>query len=416
MTTRSRRQFALLLLVFLFSRSFGQWFQQNSGTTASLNDIFTINSTTAVAVGDDGMILKTTDAGNNWIAKPSGTANRLNRVGFGGDEGYAVGNGVLSRTTDAGETWVPSTFPNNFSAVAMSFWAVYVGDDAGVLRYSSDGGVTWNERQFSDPLLEMGIDNYVPPMNDYVLTMAGRLHTWHHAFSFADWDSITNPVGFWDELTGGSLKGGSYQYLVGYFGNPGPLPWIARKYTFDSAWVRIGDVLPAPFVPEDIEPIIFSSKVFTCGSSGRIFVSTDYGDAWVEQTSGVTTTLNAISFVNEDVGFAVGEEGTILYTLNGGTTSVDESLVLPEEYFLYQNYPNPFNPSTTFSFDIPFSSFAILKVYDIIGREVATLVNEDMKPGSYHVTFDASGLASGVYLYRLTAGSFSDVKKLLVLR
>ena len=99
------------------------------------------------------------------------------------------------------------------------------------------------------------------------------------------------------------------------------------------------------------------------------------------------------------------------------TTGTDEDPpLMPTEIALMQNYPNPFNPSTTISFDIPHSSFVVLKVYDIIGREVATLVSEEMKPGSYEVTFDAAGLANGVYLYRLTAGSFSDVKKLLLLK
>jgi len=88
----------------------------------------------------------------------------------------------------------------------------------------------------------------------------------------------------------------------------------------------------------------------------------------------------------------------------------------PEGFRLEQNYPNPFNPSSAVTFQIPHSSHVVLKVYDVLGREVATLVNEELKPGSYEVPFDASGLASGVYLYRLTAGYFSDVKKLLVLR
>ena len=88
----------------------------------------------------------------------------------------------------------------------------------------------------------------------------------------------------------------------------------------------------------------------------------------------------------------------------------------PSAYTLFQNYPNPFNPSTVIGFQVPSSGFVSLKVYDVLGREVATLVNEREKAGSYSVTFDAGNLPSGVYFYRITAGSFVETKKLVVLR
>ncbi len=89
---------------------------------------------------------------------------------------------------------------------------------------------------------------------------------------------------------------------------------------------------------------------------------------------------------------------------------------MPGAFVLSQNYPNPFNPTTKINFSIKVASFTTLKVYDIVGREVATLVNERLQRGSYETTFDGRGLASGVYLYRLQAGSFIETKKLLLLR
>jgi hypothetical protein len=90
--------------------------------------------------------------------------------------------------------------------------------------------------------------------------------------------------------------------------------------------------------------------------------------------------------------------------------------VIPLTYWLEQNYPNPFNPSTRISFSVRGSGFVSLKVYDVLGREVRTLVNEDLQPGSYEVTFNADGLASGVYLYRLRAGTFTQTKRMVLLR
>ncbi len=87
----------------------------------------------------------------------------------------------------------------------------------------------------------------------------------------------------------------------------------------------------------------------------------------------------------------------------------------PKNFMLNQNYPNPFNPATTISFQIPKSSFGTLKVYDALGREVATLINEQKSPGTYSVNFNGSNLSSEMYLYRLQAGDFVETKKLTLL-
>jgi hypothetical protein len=100
-----------------------------------------------------------------------------------------------------------------------------------------------------------------------------------------------------------------------------------------------------------------------------------------------------------------------------GVASVENiSGVTPDNYTLSQNYPNPFNPSTTINFTIPNSEFVTLKVFNILGSEVATLVNENLTAGAYRFSFEAQNLASGVYLYELTAGSFREIKKMNLLK
>jgi hypothetical protein len=89
---------------------------------------------------------------------------------------------------------------------------------------------------------------------------------------------------------------------------------------------------------------------------------------------------------------------------------------LPASYSLWQNYPNPFNPTTTISYQLPTQSHVTLKVFDVLGREVATLANDVKQPGEYVATWNAEKVPSGVYFYRLTAGNFIETKKMVLMK
>jgi hypothetical protein len=94
----------------------------------------------------------------------------------------------------------------------------------------------------------------------------------------------------------------------------------------------------------------------------------------------------------------------------------DEQNNLPIVFALEQNYPNPFNPTTTIKYTIPTSQFVTLNVFDMIGREITSLVNEEKSPGNYEVKFDGSSFASGIYFYRLKAGNYLETKKILLIK
>ncbi len=100
----------------------------------------------------------------------------------------------------------------------------------------------------------------------------------------------------------------------------------------------------------------------------------------------------------------------------GNLVSVKEEIENPTAFHLYQNYPNPFNPTTTIKYQIPELSFVTIKVYDVLGSEVATLVNEEKAVGSYEVEFNATALPSGIYFYKLQAGSFVETKKMVLMK
>jgi hypothetical protein len=115
-----------------------------------------------------------------------------------------------------------------------------------------------------------------------------------------------------------------------------------------------------------------------------------------------------------------GETGLLLgwgLRLNNAVSGVDPiSPIIPDRFRLYQNYPNPFNPVTTIRFDLAKNSNVKIRIYDILGREVRTLVNEFKPAGTYELKFDASSIASGTYFYKIEASDFVDIKKMVLVK
>lgn len=156
----------------------------------------------------------------------------------------------------------------------------------------------------------------------------------------------------------------------------------------------------------------------TGGSDGKgyIYRTTNSGDTWVQEWEGsiIKSDLFDLKAQGTSALWSVGNHNTILkYELPIGI--IPNSNIV-SDYLLQQNYPNPFNPVTKIRFDIPESRFSVLKVFNIIGEEVTTLVNEKLNIGSYEVIFNGSNLPSGVYFYRLTSGDFTQERKMVLVK
>jgi hypothetical protein len=154
------------------------------------------------------------------------------------------------------------------------------------------------------------------------------------------------------------------------------------------------------------------------GHPGTILKTTNGGVDWIPQKSGTRRALFSIYFVSSSTGWIVGQYGTILKTTDGGVTFVgeDNKSVMPEKYILSQNYPNPFNPATVINYSIPVTGNVKIDVFDLLGRKIKTIVNEEKSAGTYIVKFDASFLSSGVYFYRLQVGNFVSTKKMVIMK
>ena len=350
----------------------------------NLNDVtfFANNSTGNIIVGDNGTLVRLTpDHQLDYLSNPAGSYN-LNAVegyGFNPSIIFAVGNsGTVIRSTDGGLTWTLLDFINqaDLEEVDVEDDGLYVvvGGSDYTAAQSTDGGETWTQIAVGDKPSSGG-------------SMGFRA------------------IYFYDDNLG----------FVG-----GPWGLAAKTTNGGTDWTTFS--LP-DF--DNINSIYFSSpdSGIAVGTPGIARFTTDGGASWFEDPD-VTTFLNGQNIrkiipADNHIGYVIGEGSYFLTVADDSTllTPVEEEFeTLPDEYTLSQNYPNPFNPLTTIRYSVPQIELVTLKVFDVLGSEVAILVNEEKPVGNYEVEFDANSLPSGVYLYQLKAGSYVETRKMILLR
>jgi len=419
----------LITVLLLVEGGIAQWVQQNSGTTSNLADVVMLDSSIAIAVGRDRSILRTTNAGTTWVnvAAPLSFIQPWNGISFFDTTyGIIVGDhGAAVTTSNGGKNWLWRDVPGGqkcLSALHIGPDNIYVGADSGWVYHSLDTGKTWASEKislWSIRSLFRWRGQVIIGVSAYALTPYS-LCTQFVAPSLP-WNETILPYfqGLGSEAFSGEFcNGGGAVFIVGVQGDKRTAPAIIRKTMSDTTWhvVSTGILLDGTLLGISAPS---ASVIFACGSNGMIFKTTDGGDTWTVATVPTTRTLNAIYFYSERRGFAVGDSGTIFYTNNGGDIVVDvgkEPSPAPQEFLLDQNYPNPFNPVTVISYQLSVTSFVAVRVYDLLGREVAILVNEEKPAGNYLARWNATNFPSGVYFYRLIAGGFSETKKLSLIK
>ena len=412
-----------------------QWISQSGNTTENLVDIIMLDSLKAIAIGDRNGILRTSDAGSTWDNQTIALSATFhwNKISFFDPlNGEIVGDHRILTTSDGGLHWQVITLPTStqmcLSVMQTESAGIYVGTDSGWVYSTSDTGNNWiSEKISSWPILKffnwrgpaiIGVSKYA--LTPYSLCIQYVIPT-------PSWGEEILPFnrGLGSEAFNAEFcNGGGSGFIVGVFGDLWSQPAIVRKLINDTAWYSLSiDLGAGPLLGVSAPS---ADIIYTCGSDGRIYKTTNGGDAWTKLTVPTTRNLRAIFFYDENHGFAVGDSGTILYTSDGGenTVSTKQRASIPKEFVLKQNYPNPFNPSTVIDYQLPVNSYVILKVYDMLGKEVAVLVNENMTAGNHNAVWNASRRASGIYFCHLDVrttdnrktGLFSDTKKLVVVR
>ncbi|MBX7047324.1 MAG: T9SS type A sorting domain-containing protein [Ignavibacteria bacterium] len=143
--------------------------------------------------------------------------------------------------------------------------------------------------------------------------------------------------------------------------------------------------------------------------------SSDAGISWSYDTI-PDFSIKDMYFINERTGYSVGANGLVAKTVNGGGTVGIKSISseTPKSFKLHQNFPNPFNPTTTITFDVARSGTIKLEVFDLLGKQIETMINEALQQGTYEISFDATHLSSGIYYYKLVSDNYTMTKKMVV--
>ena len=436
---------SLLILILSITIS-AQWYQQNSGTDSNLQSVFFINENTGWACGSNGVIIKTTNGGEDWFEQVSNTTADLRGIQFvDANNGWAFGSKQILSSTNGGSSWTAQNFLSSSYLSALQFINVNLGwvishnvfsADTSYIYKTTDAGISWTlqtqtHNEYYEAIYFLD-ENYgwASSIMSIIRTTDGGMNWTEHTANIAGSPMC---IRFVDHQTGwiSSNTLGSYDISKS---TDGGMTWFNQKFAS-------GQYIHSISCPNDSTVYAAGYRLFLPPNPYEEFIlkTTDGGTTWFEQYSG-DGRLNSIFFLNDSTGWAVGDSGKILFTENGGVTLVEDDVISPFNFYLSQNYPNPFNPSTNIGFRISEFGFVTLKVYDLLGREVATLVNEEKPAGVYEVEFNAAshsgnvrnlpagrqGLPSGIYFYQLLvsalqnkdgkAGQYSEMKKMILLK
>ena len=361
--------------------------------------------------GDD-YIFKTSNGGINWQQAYSSSYDNLNDIkSFGSDIIFACGErnysqGLFLKSTDGGQNWTSQTLSSTYSIYGLSLpdtLAIYAHTDDRVLK-STNMGQSWStiyqpsypyfrDMEFVSADVGFVAGGYYP--SSLYKTTDGGVN-WN-VYTITS-NSEVNSINFPSENVG---------YACGYNN-------IYKTINGGVSWTQfyISNVY-------NFYDIAFNDEMngWVIGNNG-IYHTQDGGLSWALEFGLSDYTVNTFGIKRIESLWAAGA-GCKIIKYNGDlttTVSFDQNSVLPTEFALLQNYPNPFNPLTKIRYDISKASQVNLKIYDVLGAEVTTLVNEFLQPGRYTAEWNASRFASGVYIYSIQAGDFVQTKKMILMK
>lgn len=408
------------------------WTLKPSGTNYAIREIEFIDSLVGFAIVSNwiepryGAIIKTTNGGDTWVTKVTIYDYAFLDLDFIDTQyGWAAGtNGVFYRTTNGGENWIGPQFITDFWIHEIDFpskdigYAIGGGNSDEIILKTTNAGLTWSVIRQSQSNSQLFGSSFVDINKGWVVGMNGTiLYTQNGGISWLRQE--TNVSSLFHDVIMIDTTG----YAVGELG---------KIYKYDQ-----NIIIPTPL--QLLQPN--GGEVWEMGSnqtiiwnslnisSVKIEFSLNDGLSWntiensypspgfynweVPNVGSNFCRMKITNFNNPDE-FAISDSAFSILEPSGILDQIDNQI--PDEFYLLQNYPNPFNPSTTINFGLKEAASVTLKIYDINGQLIATLLDEYIIPGNYSLSFDAGNLSSGTYFCRIQAGSFIDTKKMIFLK
>lgn len=400
------------------------WLKKPPITTKWLYRVSFPDSLNGWAAGDSGIIVHTSDGGLNWEIQHSDLQYFIEDIFFLNKRlGWAISNDyytfgtIIMKTTNGGDNWAFTRFPDTTLILNTVYYIDslngFLGGFDGAILKTTDAGFSWNRSTLDSsffihfPFRKFSfLDNQNGIACGGIMDIAGIL------FKTSDAGLHWNMVDTTNEPVNGVLyfdgthqfaAGGDFEYGGSFLHSTnGGFHWIDSTVGIFGAGQNIAlRVINEIWIP--------------LGFSGRWMLTQDTGKTFRELPAPDSSAIYDAVFVNERIGWAVGSNGTIC-KYNSSLIGVGDPGKIAVSYKLGQNYPNPFNPSTIISYSVYRSAVVTITLYDALGREIKTLLRDFKMPGNYKFTFDADGLASGVYFYKLQAGSFIETKKMVLIK
>jgi photosystem II stability/assembly factor-like uncharacterized protein len=417
-----------------------------------LNDVYFLNKNMGFATagwstlhGSSGALFHTVDGGKTWQRQFSHFNNIKSCFFISDNIGFTHNGAGFYKTINAGNSWTEIHYTISDSACAVyeqdiCFTDEYNGTLIGyindcnqghyyysVIFLTTDGGFNWSE-QWRGPVFDNEYDiimlnsvYFIDENFGWIVGSSGLVlkytkgNDWQEVPAFTDLP--LRKVYFLDQSHGWISAGYHNRqdsYLKLFKTNDGGETWKKiPDFNYEINDMYFEDSLSGWAVGNDTSYSKYGRMTI---GHGVILKTLDGGNNWNVLVEDLAAPLNALHF-KDGYGWAVGGNGLVLRTEDGASW-VDQNTgkTYPNKFSLSQNYPNPFNPSTKITFVLPKAESVKIEIYNTLGQRVKTILNQHMKAGSHDVEFNGQNLSSGIYYYRIEAGEFQDVKKMILLR
>lgn len=431
------RIYILLFITITSGITFSQnfWERIDSPTDYFLRTLHFSDSLRGWVGGDSGSIFYTSDGGINWVQQQTNTSSKIMRLFFLDDNrAWALawvdassknssffGTEIL-KTTNGGLDWVVDQYrEENVFLRGIYFLDTlkgFAGGEPSKFLQTTNGGIDWEPANIDSgtfayfPVIDFKFYNQL-----YGYACGGRFDIagviWRTTNGGESWTSIDTASAPADQVY--DIHFFDSTHVMGVGGDPDLFGvGILHSTNAGNSWnyFEIGVFGQAHAVSFRTE-----NEGWAVVPTSENFVATyDYGETWTRYTTTDSTRLYDIVFTDSLTGYAVGEEGVILKYKYQKPNSVDYHYLVVNDFAILQNYPNPFNPSTTISYILNEPGYVRLLIYDTLGKEITTLVNEFKPSGNYKLEWIAESEASGTYFMQLNVNGKLVTNKMMLLK